>query len=253
MNCEKYYDAVGNPDEHIVEIRRFKKTLPHIISEGTLLDVGCGPGHWLKFLYENTQLSLEGSDVSQIRLNAAIKNLKGTNIELKLADTQNLPYATNSFNQVTALEVIEHVPDWKESVNELIRVASKKVIITVPYKEKRISSPCNSCGETIYQFGHLHSFSEKDFLRLNIHANIKFHTIFRDYGAFFKKITNKLKHEKNNTNTEFQATHPEYTCPSCYNHSSITKEIYTKNMISFAQELITLTPHWLIVEIEKQK
>lgn len=55
------------------------------------------------------------------------------------------------YDCVFASEVIEHIEDYKLAVNEMIRIAKKKVVITTPIG-KSFSSP-----------DHKHIFSIKDF------------------------------------------------------------------------------------------
>jgi len=51
-----------------------------------------------------------------------------------IADGKNLPLADNQFDIVTSIDVLEHVPkkDRQRFINELLRVAHKKVILSTP-------------------------------------------------------------------------------------------------------------------------
>jgi ubiquinone/menaquinone biosynthesis C-methylase UbiE len=49
-----------------------------------------------------------------------------------VARVQNLPHADNSFDTVTAFEVLEHIDDVSAALGELRRVAKHNVILTVP-------------------------------------------------------------------------------------------------------------------------
>ncbi|MDO8467166.1 MAG: class I SAM-dependent methyltransferase [bacterium] len=53
-----------------------------------------------------------------------------------VADIRKLPFPDNSFDLVTAFEVLEHLPfeDVEVALAELKRVSSGKVLISVPYK-----------------------------------------------------------------------------------------------------------------------
>src|SRR3989338_1832211 len=80
---------------------RYKRQLIESMIEGTCLNVGCG---------------------SHIIANV-------TNIDEGLP---KLPYPDNSFDTVVCSDVLEHIGPHKQSVVELLRIARKKVIITVP-------------------------------------------------------------------------------------------------------------------------
>jgi ubiquinone/menaquinone biosynthesis C-methylase UbiE len=216
----------------------------------------------------NTNLTLAGTEVSQVRLDSAKKNLRGSEIELMLADINNMPYEANSFAQVTSFEVLEHVPDWQRSLNELVRIASDKVIVTVPYQERRVTLNCDNCGSTIYQSGHLHTFSQKDFLDVQYESNIEsinFGKIYMDYEGLFNNIKRRISktlsktkgdrklHSLTEIETEnkFDEGHREYTCPSCYAQGKPTFATYVKRFGRMGLEVATFSPHWLLVEIKK--
>ena len=75
----------------------------------------------LNFLSKKTKLRLYGSDVSSNAVERANGNLKGRGIKVRLGDIINLQYKNKEFDQITALEVIEHVPDWERAVLEWFR------------------------------------------------------------------------------------------------------------------------------------
>lgn len=80
---------------------RYKKQLLESMIEGSCINVGCG---------------------SHIIKNAV-------NIDKGLP---NLPFPDNSFDTVICSDVLEHIGPHKHAIGELLRIARKKVIITVP-------------------------------------------------------------------------------------------------------------------------
>ena len=80
---------------------RYKRELLESMIEGSCLNVGCG---------------------SHIIKNAV-------NIDEGLP---SLPYEDNSFDTVICSDVLEHIGKHKLAIGELLRVARRKVIITVP-------------------------------------------------------------------------------------------------------------------------
>ena len=51
-----------------------------------------------------------------------------------IADGRNLPFTNNQFDIVTSIDVLEHIPkkDRQKFIDELLRVAHKKVILSTP-------------------------------------------------------------------------------------------------------------------------
>lgn len=65
-----------------------------------------------------------------------VSNLKSGDV---LADGRALPFTSNSFEIVTSIDVIEHLPqkDRQKFVKELLRVAGEKVILSSPLGTKQ--------------------------------------------------------------------------------------------------------------------
>jgi ubiquinone/menaquinone biosynthesis C-methylase UbiE len=96
-----------------------------------VLDVGCGEGITLKKL-EDKKIGKnnEGIDYSA----TAIKIGKKIYPQLKLSkgDIYKLDYKDNSFDLLICTEVLEHLKDPIKAVEEMKRVTSKYIIISVP-------------------------------------------------------------------------------------------------------------------------
>jgi SAM-dependent methyltransferase len=94
----------------------------------TILDVGCGTGANLEMLKQFGDA--EGVDVSDDALEFC--RLKGLKVHKGLAES--LPFADESFDLVTALDVVEHLDDDIAGLKEMNRVlkADGKTLIFVP-------------------------------------------------------------------------------------------------------------------------
>lgn len=103
-----------------------KKYLPH--KKNNLLDVGCGTG-------KNVETFSKLADVSGIDFAPeAIAFCKKRGLEnIFKATVEKMPFKKESFNAVTALDVLEHTDDSK-AVREIYRVLKKDgiLIATVP-------------------------------------------------------------------------------------------------------------------------
>lgn len=129
-----------------LRLHRFKRTmdLPRVrkvlgILKGmqphTLLDIGSGRGAFLWPLLDSfPYLSVTCVDTLDYRV-ADIEAVHRGGIEglsVLGADVIALPLANRSFDVVTMLEVLEHVPDTQRALAEICRVANRFVILSVP-------------------------------------------------------------------------------------------------------------------------
>lgn len=84
-----------------------------------ILDVGCGTGANLEMLSQFG--AAEGVDVSDDALEFC--RLKGLKVQKALAET--LPYADETFDVTTALDVVEHLDDDIAGLKEMFRVTKQ--------------------------------------------------------------------------------------------------------------------------------
>lgn len=88
-------------------------------------DIGCGNGYLLNILQQNyPQKEFCGIDVNN--------RIKYENIKFLEGDITNLPFVDNHFDVVISTHTIEHVLPLEKSLNELLRVTKKKLIIITP-------------------------------------------------------------------------------------------------------------------------
>ncbi|MFQ5453210.1 MAG: class I SAM-dependent methyltransferase [Candidatus Zixiibacteriota bacterium] len=89
----------------------------------SVLDIGCGVGRWCNYLsgYSN---NIIGIDIDHIRLKQAKTNLESKNIELLQASVTDLQFKANSFDLITSVTVLQHIPNQKKekSIQEINRV-----------------------------------------------------------------------------------------------------------------------------------
>jgi len=112
-----------------VRLHKTLFTLKRLVKNNArILDVGCGDATVLSSLNRGERF---GTDISSTILDYAAAN-KG--IRLTQAYGDHLPFADNSFDVVTCMEVLEHVPNPPDIIAELRRVTKRdgKVLITVP-------------------------------------------------------------------------------------------------------------------------
>jgi ubiquinone/menaquinone biosynthesis C-methylase UbiE len=132
-----------------LKLHRFKRTieLPRVVKvigilKGiqplNLLDIGTGRGVFLNpFLDIFPNLPITCIDILDYRIDALNSLNKGgiKNLKPILMDVCNLEFDSESFEVVTALEVLEHITGIEFALNEICRVAKKYVVFSVPSKE----------------------------------------------------------------------------------------------------------------------
>lgn len=166
---KKYYESekfwTGDVLQDDMNRNRISFTA-ELIPAGTrsLLDVGCGNGIFINYLKDHSGLErIVGTDRSETAL-------KMVNAEKKLSDITALPFADNEFDCSTCLEVIEHLPQetYQKALDEISRVSSKYIIITVPYNEDlaETQTQCPKCRSRFNSDLHLRSFAEQDMRQL---------------------------------------------------------------------------------------
>lgn len=167
---EKLYyeaDSFWNEGQLMDErnFNRIKATAALIPADvNSLLDVGCGNGVFLNWLQEQqTKIELTGTDRSA----AALAYVKTKKVQ---SDIIELPFGNGSFDCISCLEVIEHLPVtvYEKALSELVRVSRKYVVISVPFEEnlEHAHTKCPNCKSVFNSDLHFRSFSETVFTNL---------------------------------------------------------------------------------------
>ena len=135
--------------EHDLRLHRFKKSmeLPRVhkvlgvlkgIQPQNLLDIGSGRGVFLWPLLDAfpflpvtciDRLDYRIADIQAVH-NGGIAQLTA-----RQGDVTALPFADHSFDVVTMLEVLEHIPATTKALQEVCRVARRFLLLSVPSKE----------------------------------------------------------------------------------------------------------------------
>ena len=95
-----------------------------------ILDIGCGTGAMLDDLKPFGEVI--GADFSPEALQFCVT--RGASAGLARADVRRLPFADESFDVVTAMDIIEHIDDDKAASSEIFRVLKPggRLLVTVP-------------------------------------------------------------------------------------------------------------------------
>jgi SAM-dependent methyltransferase len=194
---QKYYEDrafwEGGMLQDSRNMERFKKTFDLIPGDAkSILDAGCGNGVFVDFI------SSRRKDLEVHALDRSEEALKYVHTSKTLGDITDMPFADSSFDCVSCLEVIEHlpIPAYTKALNELARVAKKYVITSVPYQEVLEDSytRCPVC-RTIFNWElHLRNFNDdtfRDLLKAHGFSNVEMkkaggHRYFKFHNEFRK-------------------------------------------------------------------
>jgi len=124
----------------------------------SVLDVGCGDGYMCHVLASAGIQNVVGLDSANSRLRYA----KATFPDGRFlqGDVFQLPFQDNSFDLVTAVEVLEHLERPRGALAELKRVSRRYVLLTVPFNERLQTVFCPYCLRGFHDKGHLQSFDK---------------------------------------------------------------------------------------------
>ena len=169
------YDKYGSRNPAVRRLMaRFETDLAElyaIAAPTSLLDVGCGEGvlteRWAQQLGDGRVV---GWDLEDPKLEAEWSGRRRPNLEFVTGDIgAGLPHANGEFDLVTAIEVLEHVPDPRHAVAEMARVARTHVLVSVP-REPIWRALNLARGAYVKDLGntpgHLNHFSARGFARL---------------------------------------------------------------------------------------
>jgi 2-polyprenyl-3-methyl-5-hydroxy-6-metoxy-1,4-benzoquinol methylase len=131
------YDKYGSDNPVVRRLMAgFERNLEELFVRAaprSLLDVGCGEGvlveGWAKRLGEGRVV---GIDLEEESIQAGWAERQAPNLEYRVMEAENLPFAANEFDLASAIEVLEHVPDPAHTVAEMARCAARHLLVSVP-------------------------------------------------------------------------------------------------------------------------
>lgn len=138
---ERYWEKKETPKDYAYKADLIKKLVP-LEKNLRVLDFGCGKGIIMHdMLATNPSLKISGVDVSKTAIASAKKRLPKNKL-FTIKEGQKLPFKNNSFDFITALDVLLCVYDTELIFKELSRVLKPKGMLV-------ITEPCYSLLKNI--------------------------------------------------------------------------------------------------------
>jgi 2-polyprenyl-3-methyl-5-hydroxy-6-metoxy-1,4-benzoquinol methylase len=168
------YDKYGSTNPLVRRMMDgFERTLDELFTSAgpdSLLDVGCGEGilvhRWAQRLDERRVV---GIDLEEPSIQAGWKEREAPNLEYRVMRAENLPFAESEFDLVSAIEVLEHVPDPEHTLAEMARCGRRHLLVSVPREplwrmlNMARGAYWSQLGNTP---GHLNHWSKRSFVKL---------------------------------------------------------------------------------------
>ena len=107
----------------------FKIIANSIQREKSILDVGCGDGELMKFIYENISKKIRGLEISKDNVQKCIQ--KGLNVIEGNAEMDLQQFPSNSFDYVILSQTLQAFLNPEKVISDLLRIG-KTSIVTIP-------------------------------------------------------------------------------------------------------------------------
>jgi SAM-dependent methyltransferase len=168
------YDKYGSTNPVVKRLMAgFERDVMELLDRaqpGSILDVGCGEGVLTeKWAERMANGRVVGIDLDDPKLKEEWQRRRRPNLEFRAAIGDDLPYSDGEFEAVTAMEVLEHVPNPDAVLLEMARVSSRWLLVSVP-REPLWRALNMARGAYLRHFGntpgHMNHWSRRGLQRL---------------------------------------------------------------------------------------
>jgi len=115
---DRWYDTPAGQTHDRVQKDDVRRLLRPASSGQTLLDVGCGTGHWSAFFAE-MGYTVTGVDVAPAMIEEARSAVPQCTFQV--ADVHELPFDDGAFDVVASMATLEFLPDQAAAIGEMAR------------------------------------------------------------------------------------------------------------------------------------
>jgi ubiquinone/menaquinone biosynthesis C-methylase UbiE len=158
------YRIDAHHEEAFVHRRALVRRLLPREAGARILDAGCGDGALSAELAAATGARVFGTDLAFPRLRRASERAGPG--RFSQASVYDLPYPDGSFSLAVCTDLLEHLDQPGRAMQELVRVSSRWVLVSVPWSIEIEKTLCPHCLRDYYLYGHQHSFGKDGIARL---------------------------------------------------------------------------------------
>ena len=125
----EYYARESQTEDAVARFRRVRDTMLRVMGDRAanrvldVADIGCGAGTQ-SMVWAESGHSVHALDINEplVQLGRERAAKAGCTIDFRVGSATDLPWADDSMDVCIALELIEHVADWKVCIDEFVRV-----------------------------------------------------------------------------------------------------------------------------------
>ena len=153
-------------------LSNFDKTIASFIREmqpTNVLEVGCGEGHITNIILQNSCAEIEALDISDSIIQEAKQNVDSERVVFRKQSIYTLSNSSKEAEMVVCCEVLEHLEDPIQGLNNLHATAKPYALLSVP-REPIFRAMNFIRGAYITSWGncpaHLQHWSKRGFINL---------------------------------------------------------------------------------------
>lgn len=176
----EYYEHIWSVEENLrpfYDATRQRELLNKVKDGDKVLDVGCGVYGACQFAAEDKWVDADFHCFDQSYTAKEIVDSMNLPLDFKLGDCLDLPYENDTFDVVIAGELIEHIENPQDLVDEMARVCKNGGWLTI--------STVNTVSDNAIKHGeypeHLWEFEPNDLLEMFNKVGEAEHHYFGDY------------------------------------------------------------------------
>lgn len=151
----------------IFEVKKMR-TMSYLEPDKIVLEIGCGQGVGTKLIQKYfLPKKIYAVDLDQKMIERAKKKNTSSNIIFSVSDITSLSFEDNFFDAVFDFGVLHHIPNWKQSLQELKRVlkADGEIILEDLSKESFTNTFLGRVMKKLLDHPYKEMFSRIEFFR----------------------------------------------------------------------------------------